>query len=84
MRYATHELKSWPEYFQATIDGDRTFELRKNDRDFKVRDRLIIREFNPNTEGYTEREVRVKISYVLTSSPGLQAGYCCLGLKKWG
>ena len=33
-----HELKCWPEYFEAVISGAKTFEVRKNDRDFAVRD----------------------------------------------
>ena len=31
----THDLKTWPEYFAEIANGNKTFELRKNDRDFE-------------------------------------------------
>ena len=37
------ELKILPEYFEAVKSGKKTFELRKNDRDFCVGDILILR-----------------------------------------
>ena len=33
-----HALKTLPEYFEAVLENKKTFELRKNDRDFKVGD----------------------------------------------
>ncbi|EAG9779059.1 DUF3850 domain-containing protein, partial [Listeria monocytogenes] len=32
----THELKIAPEYFAAVTEGRKTFEIRKNGRDFQV------------------------------------------------
>ncbi|MGF1726377.1 DUF3850 domain-containing protein [Photobacterium nomapromontoriensis] len=37
-----HDLKIKTEYLKAIIDGDKTFEIRKNDRDFKVGDRICL------------------------------------------
>lgn len=42
-----HELKTWPEFFRACRSGDKTFELRYNDRDYKVGDELELNEFEP-------------------------------------
>ena len=33
-----HELKIYPEYFKAVISGEKTFEIRKNDRPFATRE----------------------------------------------
>jgi hypothetical protein len=43
----THELKTWPECFQAIKRGQKTFDIRENDRNFQVGDILVLREFKP-------------------------------------
>lgn len=40
-----HALKTLPEYFEAVWENKKTFELRKNDRDFKVGDYLAFNEW---------------------------------------
>lgn len=37
-----HELKILHEYFEAVTSGRKQFEIRKNDRGFKVGDQLIL------------------------------------------
>lgn len=50
-----HELKVWPLFFEAIADGRKTFELRDNtDRWFHEGDRLILNEWDPDAERYTE------------------------------
>jgi hypothetical protein len=44
---ATHRLKTWPEYYAAIQEGRKPFELRFNDRQFAVGDKLILEEFVP-------------------------------------
>ena len=39
-----HELKTDPEVFDAVIAGTKTFEIRKNDRDYQVGDELLLRQ----------------------------------------
>jgi hypothetical protein len=60
----THELKTWPEYYSAVLEGTKTFEYRRDDRGFKVGDVLHLREWVPST-GYTGREMRRRVAYLL-------------------
>lgn len=58
----THELKIAPEYLEAVICGQKTAETRINDRDFKVNDHLLLREWE--NDGYTGWEHEVVITHV--------------------
>ncbi len=60
----TIEKKIWPEYFQAIIDGKKTFELRLNDFDISEGDTLLLKEWNPETEAYTGRQIEKKAGFV--------------------
>lgn len=59
-----HELKTWPEYFQAICEGRKWHEIRKADRPFCCGDTLYLREWDPETQEYSGRSLRVKISYI--------------------
>lgn len=59
-----HELKSHPKYFQASWRGSKPFEIRENDRDFKVMDDVVLKEWDPDTKEYTGREIKGWINYV--------------------
>lgn len=77
----THELKIKPEYFEAVRSGQKTFELRKNDRNYQVGDLLTLREWDGTQ--YTGRSVHRRIAYTL--DPGVvmacEPGYLVLGLE---
>lgn len=75
-----HELKCWPDPYDAIADGSKPFEWRKNDRDFKVGDTLHLRRFQPIGQFYTGEWMRVRVSYVLRNGFGLPDGYAVLGL----
>ena len=47
-----HELKIEPPYFQAVIDGRKTFEIRKNDRGYNAGDTVLLREYDDTSKGY--------------------------------
>lgn len=77
-----HELKIWPDYFDRILDGTKTFELRYGDRPFEVGDMLHLREWSPDSEEYTGRDIRVEVSYIMRSSDFLANEDCvCMGLK---
>ncbi len=48
-----HELKILPKYFNAVISGEKTFEIRKNDRPFHKGDLLALNEFDGEPIGGT-------------------------------
>lgn len=83
-----HELKTWPEFFEAILDNRKMFELRKNDRNFKVGDTLRLREYQPAAAGegtYTNRELDVRVTYILAAGDwpmAVQKGYVILGIAK--
>jgi hypothetical protein len=59
-----HDLKCWPAYFQATWVGAKDFEIRKNDRNFKVHDEIVLSEYDPKEDDYTDRQVEGVITYI--------------------
>ncbi|TSC90466.1 MAG: hypothetical protein G01um10145_138 [Microgenomates group bacterium Gr01-1014_5] len=58
------EKKCWPEYFQAILDGKKTYELRLNDFEVETGDILVLREWNPVTKKYTGRTQEKVVTYV--------------------
>ena len=77
----THELKIQPQYFEDIISGTKTFEIRKNDRNYQVGDVLTLREFN-NGE-YTNRFIRKRVAYIHHGDGnfGIEQGYCVMALR---
>lgn len=77
-----HEVKTWPEYFDAVRSGAKTFEVRKNDRPYAVSDLLVQRKWDPRTESYVdEPSLWHRITYVLQGGQfGIEDGYVVLGL----
>jgi hypothetical protein len=58
-----HTLKTWPQYYKAIIDGVKTFQLRKDDRNFSVGDVLVLQEFDPDKNQYTGEMISVDVIY---------------------
>jgi ASC-1-like (ASCH) protein len=75
-----HELRILPQYFDAVNKGNKTFEVRKNDRKFAVGDQLILNEWDPE-KGYTGCLVTKRVSYILNDQLYLRDGYVVLGLN---
>lgn len=71
-----HHIKLGATFFDEVAAGEKTFELRKNDRDYKKGDILEMMEFKDGKN--TGRTVRVLVTYILTEFTGLEDGYCIM------
>lgn len=45
-----HELKTWTKGFEALVKGEKSYEIREDDRNFGVGDTLILKEFDAHAE----------------------------------
>lgn len=87
MMAMNHELKTYPEHFDATRDGCKPFEIRKNDRNYQVGDILILQEYIPpgifienrKGNGYTGYEIRREVTFITDFAQ--QPGYVVMGLR---
>lgn len=86
----THELRSWTDFFEPLITGEKMFDVRLNDRKFNVGDTLRIMEFDDKKGRLTGREIVRKVTYILRNDlgssaipplRGLQRNYVVMGLK---
>lgn len=84
-----HRLKTWPGFFTAVRDGDKTFELRRNDRDFQTGDLLLLQEWDPcqGDGAYTGRELTRVCGWIARGGTNeafggthIEPGYCVISL----
>lgn len=61
-----HSVKVLPVYFDAIENGIKRFEVRRNDRQYKVGDTLCLREYDSMKDEYTGREIDAAITYMVT------------------
>jgi hypothetical protein len=76
-----HELKTAPEYFEAVISGEKSFEVRKNDRSFKKGDLLALNEFDRTERTYSGRSCLVYIDYILNDPVYCKDSYVVMSIK---
>ena len=73
-----HRLKTYPEFYQAVIDGRKPFEIRFNDRNFMPGDNVILNEWKDGE--YTGRFCVTEIKDVFDIS-FLMPGYVAFTFK---
>lgn len=82
MSKKVHFIKTLPKYFQASKMRLKTFELRKNDRDYKKGDLVVSREWTKE-KGYTNNYDIFEVTYVLPGGEyGLDKDYVILNIYK--
>lgn len=77
-----HELKVKQPFYDDLFFERKNFEVRKNDREYKVGDILHLKEYP--TEDYPKRKGLLrKVIYILDGGQyGLDSEYVVMGLKK--
>jgi hypothetical protein len=86
-----HDLKIDTRHFEDVLSGDKTFEIRKNDRDYALGDVLILRETRyacgavaaGESLEYTGRSCTVTVHHVMRGPVyGLADGWVVMGIRK--
>jgi len=76
-----HKLKCIAPFFQAAWDRKKRFEIRINDRKYKVDDIVILREYFPATRTYSGREIEFAIEYLIEGTNCLRQGWCAFSIQ---
>lgn len=87
-----HIVRSWTHLYQPMAAGLKTHDLRLNDRDYQVGDRLLMQEYDPAKGALTGQETLVEITYITgrdeghnpcaVSSVVLHPDYVILSIKR--
>lgn len=59
-----HNLKINKEFYTPILEQIKTFEIRKNDRNFHVGDKIILNEWDHKKRQYTGRKTNIEITYI--------------------
>lgn len=76
-----HDLKTWPEFFEEVVAGNKTFEVRFKDRDYRVGDTLRLREWSLATQSYSGRETKQLVTYTMSGRFGVAPDHIIMGLR---
>lgn len=74
-----HKLKIKQEYFEPVIQGKKRFEIRKNDRNFKVGDIVVLEEIDENNI-YTGDSFKTRITFLTDYQQ--KDGYVVFGISR--
>lgn len=74
-----HYIKINPRYFIPIEHGEKTFEVRYNDRSYKVNDILHLREYADGE--YTGRQIDAEVTYLLDDNNFCKEGYVVMSLN---
>jgi hypothetical protein len=75
----THDLKTVQPFYDQVVAGDKTVEVRRDDRRFLVGDLLWLREYDPE-RGYSGRFTVREVTHLLFGW-GVEPGYVALSLR---
>ena len=76
-----HTLKILPEFFEAVVNLEKTFEVRKNDRNFELDDGILLVEWDNDLKMHTGRKLWARIAYILDNPEYCKKGYVVFGFE---
>jgi len=81
----THELKTLAPYWDAVASGDKTFEVRHNDRGFQRGDTLVLTRYSGGSAKLAESgwsRITATVTYVLAGGQfGIDPEFVVMGIK---
>ena len=77
-----HKLKILLQDFEQAITGIKNFEQINDNGDYQVNDLLVLKEWDPDTEGFTGREAARRIRHVPKNVPCLNSEYAILDIEE--
>lgn len=83
----THKIKILESFANAVLNGDKTFEVRKNDRGYQKGDRIIFTVLYDSDKlemiSHPLHSLTYEITYVLAGW-GIEDGYVVFGIRQAG
>lgn len=74
-----HSLKTEKRFFEDVKSGKKNFEVRKNDRGYKVGDYLALNEWE--NDAFTGLAMLVKVTYILDEGQFCKEGFVTMAIK---
>lgn len=77
-----HEIDCSKKYIIDVLAEIKKFEVRLNDRNYKIGDVLVLKEID-NSGNFTGRKATRIITYFMSEddNPGIKPGHCVLGIE---
>ena len=80
-----HTLKIWEAQYHDVRSGDKSFELRKNDRGYQKGDTLVMEAYDSRQRTFfdhaTHPPIHAEVTYVLSGGMfGLHDNYVCMSI----
>lgn len=79
--YTIHELKCIEPHFSDVENGNKKFEIRLKDRNFAVGDVLILRQYFLESNKYSGKKVRCRVTHILDNEDFCKEGYCIMSIE---
>ena len=80
-----HAIKIHENYADPVCIGDKTFEVRENDRGYQRGDLIdftVVDDFGMKVHTHPLNDIRYEITYVLGSFKGLADGWVVFGIRE--